>query len=360
MIAVRYAILLLCCIVPAGLSAEERLVYALTLPSASGSATELFAVGPGDAQPVRLFSDASSPTVLGFMPQTATGAPFETAVIGNRLFSPGKERGSGDSRRATGIYEFALDASGKSRKILDIPAGERVDILTVGNNGAKLAYLSLSASSLTFFIHDTATGRLLHKIDMTKIAGGCAIANAGWLPDDQTLFFALQEGADSFMEDIDYKHVGSWLMNEDGTQLRKLPDSLGKIKLQGTGYRTMGGPVMVGVVHGQYLVDSRVYQISDAKDGRGFLALFNPESGTNTSIPIGPAPGLAEFVLAGSGNYFAFVRRDPTKFVASRPVAPIEHIWIQPLPTGNAKEVFSFQTDVQHRTALTLMGWMSE
>ncbi|HLW55251.1 MAG TPA: hypothetical protein VKW06_20650 [Candidatus Angelobacter sp.] len=354
----RSVLLLFACAIPASLSAGERLVYAVTSSTGSASATEVFEVAPGDVHPTQVFSDATLPVALGFMPQGAYGAPFQTAIAGKRLFSPGKERSSSDSRRATGIYEFALD-SGKARKILDLVAPERVDLLAVDSTAATLAYLSLSANGLTLFVHDVATGKLLYQIDMTKIAGGCNVRNAGWLPDNRTIFFTLDEGADGFMSESDYKHVGSWLMNEDGTQLRKLPDSLSKMKPQGNGYRVLDDPTMLGALHEQYLFDSHVYQSSGANGSRGFLLLGNPKTGSNTSIAIDETPD-AEFILSASGNYIAFVQREDQKFVGGRPVAPIQHVRIRPLPSGDAREVFTFQGDAQHRNALTLLGWSSD
>ena len=184
--ALRSTLLSLTLALSPALHAAERLVYAVTSPSGSGDATEIFAIGPGDAQPVRIFSDASLPVALAFRPQSANGAPFQTAIIHDRLFSPGKERAIQDSRRAMGIYEFALNNTGQARKIFDLPAGERIDVLAVTSDGAKLGYVSLSAASLTLFIHEVSTGKLLNKVDLTKPAGGCHLANAGWLPDIHT------------------------------------------------------------------------------------------------------------------------------------------------------------------------------
>jgi hypothetical protein len=85
----KFALILVCSLLATRLSAGERLVYAVTHGGAGNTATGIFSIAPGDAQPTRIFSDVSSPVALGFNPQFGTSAPFETAVIGSRLFAPG-------------------------------------------------------------------------------------------------------------------------------------------------------------------------------------------------------------------------------------------------------------------------------
>jgi hypothetical protein len=176
MTALKVASILFCVMLATKLSACEHLVYAVT----HNATTEVFTISPDDIQPTRIFSDDSSPVMLGFMPRSGTSARPDTAVWGNRMFTPGKERSSSSGSRATGIFEFVLDGSPRPRKILNLPAGERVDLLTLSDDGTKLGYLSLSGTGLTLFVHDLQSGSLLHKIDMLKIAGGCIVREC-WL-----------------------------------------------------------------------------------------------------------------------------------------------------------------------------------
>lgn len=70
--------------------------------------------------------------------------------------------------------------------------------------------------------------------------------------------------------------------------------------------------------------------------------------------------GMAEFVLARNGLYVAFVARDRSKFVGKTLVVPPEHIWIQPFPSGDPKEMFSIETGSAQAVAVTIMGWTNE
>jgi hypothetical protein len=351
----RLASLFLCAMLAARAFASERLVYAVT----HNNTTEFFSIAPEDTQPTRIFSDASSPVVVAFMPRSGTSAHPDTAVLGKRLFTPGRERNSNSGRMATGIFEFALDGSAQFRKILDLPAGERVDLLTVADDGTKLAYLSLSGTGLTLFVHQLKTGNLLHKIDMLKIAGGCVVRNIGWLPDNARLFFTLEEGPDGFMSDADYKQIGTWLVHEDGTSLTHLPRASGL--LHEPGYRSMPDPppTMLGVVNGRYLFQVLLQNLAATQQLTWALALAEPDSGTSTKIAL-QTEGVSDFLLSRSGHYIAYTQQAPSKFVGSKHIVPPAHLWVRPLAVGDPKELLSMEIGVESHAFLTLIGWTSE
>src|SRR5215470_17205647 len=127
----KYSLVLFALLLPVNLSAGERLVYAVNHGVVGDWNTEVFVISPDNPQPTLVFSDEPSPVKLGFMSNTGTSAPARTVVFQNRLFAPGKERTSKSTAPATGIFEFDLANSGKSRKILDLPSGERVDEIIV-------------------------------------------------------------------------------------------------------------------------------------------------------------------------------------------------------------------------------------
>lgn len=251
-----------------------------------------------------------------------------------------------------------MNASGHSRKILDLPAGERVDLLIVDRNATKLAYLSLSESALTLFIHDVKNGNLLHKLDMTKIAVNCVVRGLGWLPDNKTLFFTLDEGADGLMEDTDYQNVGTWLIQEDGTRLTRLPAALGK--LQHAGYRPGGQPLMLGVVSGAYLFDSKLYNPAKGEPFRKLYALANPASGTNAEVPLEAVPGSSHFVRSPSGKLIAYTQQDRTTFVGGKATVPPVRLFIQLFPTGNPKEILTVDPGREVGLTITPMGWSEQ
>jgi hypothetical protein len=355
---VKCAILLLGFALPANLSAGERLVYAVNHGIVGDWNTEIFVVSPDNPQPTLIFSDETSPIKLGFLSTTGTSAPPQTVVFQNRLFAPGKERTSKSTARATGIFEFDLANSGKSRKILDLPTGERVDEMIVDGSASRLAYLSLGATNLSLFIHDIKTGNLLRKLDLTRIQGGCVLRNFSWLPDNKTLFFTLEEGVDGFMEDNDSKRIGAWTMLDDGTLQTRLPVALGK--LQVAGYRSDQPPILLGIVNGQYLLYPRLYQTSKPANSSIFLALADPRSGASTAVTLETPPGLSAFTLSRSGRYLAYAQQDKAKFVGSSYVVSPVHLWAKSLPTGDAKELFSLDINKERGSWLAILGWASD
>lgn len=356
----KCASVLLGCMLAARLPAEERLVYALTHSAAGERTTEVFSLSPEGQAPSILFSDAASPVQLAFLPRSGL-ASLQMAVAGNRMFAPGTERPSRSGARGTAIYEFSLDGPGRYRKILDLPAGERVDQLIVDRGGTKLAYLSLSANNLTVFVHDVATGNLQHRLIMSKIAGGCTIDSLGWLPDDKTLFFTLGEGPEAFMSDADYKRIGTWVIGEDGTGPTRVSPPLGVLQKPGYRFISTYPPVMLGVVNGQYLFRLPLDKISGrTHEFNTLLVLADPHSEVKTEITLKQPQGLYWFLASTSGRHIAYTEQGPSRFVGKEHVVPPEHLWIQPLPAGEPKEMLSLDTGQERGTFLTLIGWTGD
>ena len=352
----KFAVLCLYCAIWKSAGASEKLVYAVSHGVRADWATEVFLVSPDAAEPVLLFSDESGPVKLGFA-HGGDGSHWpDTAVAGNSLYAPGQERALRSRARATGIFEFALNASGPPRKILDLPAGERIDLLIVNRQVTKLAYLSQGAKGLTLFIHDIKNGNLLHKLDMTKITVNCVVRSLGWLPDDKTLFFTLDEGADGPDEDNDYRNVGTWLIQEDGTRHTRLPASLGK--LQHPGYKSGAQPLMLGVVNGAYLFDSNLYNPEKGAPSRKLYALADPASGRNTEISFEAFFGSSCFVRSQSGRYIAYTQHIPTRFVGNKGIISPMRLFHQPFPAGNPREILTLDPSREPGLAITPLGWI--
>lgn len=346
--------------------ASDRLVYAVT----HNGKSEIFSVSREDTQPKPVLSDEATTVKFGFMWRSGTGAHPDTAVLGNHMYAPGKELTSSSGGRATGIYDFALDGSGTVRKILDLPPEERVDLLSVTNDGSKLAYLSLTGNSLTLFVHDLKTGGLRHKIDVLKIAGGCNVSSIGWLQDNTTLSFTLEEGPADAPDDSEDNpqettvdepsvQVGTWLVHEDGTSLTHLPAPTGT--LHEAGYRTLQDPppVMLGEVDEKYIFEVALQNLTGKPQIFSALALADPKSGESRRVtPQGT--GFSQFTVSRSGKFVAYIQRDADMFVGNKHVVPPTHLWIRPVAGGDAREMLSMEVSTETRTALTLIGWASE
>lgn len=352
----RLASIILCGMLATTVSASERLVYAVTRGGFANPTTEILAVSAENPQPVRLFTDESLPLVIGPIPRGSSIGPYPDVVLGTRMFAPARQRSAPSA--GVSIFELSLDGSGRYRKFLDLPAGERVDLLSIAPDGTKLAYLSLRAGALTVFVHDVKTGTLLRKLDMYKIAGECPVRNLGWLPDNQTLFFTLQEGVDDAMEETDYKRFGTWLMHDDGTSLKHLPASIGVVQDDGYNYGSNLPPVMLGVAEGQYLFHVALFKRSRTPPFQLFLALADPLSGSSTKIVI--EGSLAGVNLGRSGHHLGYLLQEKSTYVGKAHVVPPVHLWIRNLPGGESKEILSMETGTERGVAVALVGWMEQ
>jgi hypothetical protein len=117
---------------------------------------------------------------------------------------------------------------------------------------------------------------------------------------------------------------------------------------------------MLGVVGGQHLFGvMMVDQVSGTPPplrASSFLALSDPHTGKAAKIALQHHLVLSQFALSHSGQYIAYVQQNLRKFVGNKYSDTPEHVWIQPMPAGDPKEVFSLNTGQERRTYLTLAG----
>lgn len=96
----------------------------------------------------------------------------------------------------------------------------------VNPDGIRIGYLNYLGQKKFIFIHETKTGELLHKIDVSPVFLDCFPSNIGWLPDGERLFFPLDTGDVHTISKESYKKVGTYIIKGDGTGLVKLPENL--------------------------------------------------------------------------------------------------------------------------------------
>jgi len=301
--------------------AQEKLIYAVRFESPERFSnvvyTEVYSIDPLSKKTEILFSDKDAQVRL--LPKGGMGGyPADVLVTGGRrVFSHAGDTGG---KRELGynnasIYEISTDGSNKTRKVLDILGGakpgvyfqRRVSEIFASPDGEKIGYINYSGDNEPYiFIHDTATGKLLHKIDAAGLFAGCYAPRAGWMPDGKRIYFTTLSGDDHITPAECYKKKGTYAINEDGSNPVRIPP--------GTVEATDFG-----------------------KDP--FLALMKD---------------LRRARLSNNGRYIAFTEHDYT--------TGVETVWLQETASGTKSVLFTFESRSAYKPFkgydLGIVGWM--
>lgn len=289
--------------------------------------TEIYSFDPASGEKKLVFSEAATPLVLF--------SPFwdqDTMVAaGGRLFAQGRERQQ-DARSLYSVYELFLDGSNRYRKVIQLQDKDDIGAnfwhpqqVFVNPGGTKVGVLKGVDNSYYIFIHDVATGMLLHKTDLGHVFAGCEPGTLDWRAEGERLFFTLDEG------DADAKdscaRVGSWVMKEDGSGLERMPwTDFAEAGLPGSRYLFRG-------------LQSNFLYVADAK------------TGARKDYALSAQGTLYCCHISDSGRFVAFM--EEKSFGDSIPV------WMLDLETGKEQVIFSFPTGKTTKEPWSrLIGWM--
>lgn len=350
------------------LMAGEKLVYSVAYEDPGrfprSARTEFYSIEPETKNTKLVFSDVSArfPGVNAYLIlepiRRMGGEPDQTITsVGQRIFAPGVEKGQqpgGWYAKPAAIYEISADGSNTFRKIFDLQESVNLKKLFINASGTKIGYITYVQAKLSVFIHDTKTGSLLHKIEMSKIALDCFARNIGWLPDGERLFFTLETGDEHVTSKASYKRVGSYVMKEGGTDLVRVPPSL--LTSQRKGYSidpTIPPAMLAGLPDGRYLFSEHQWEQNNAsRSASTFLFLVDPASKSRMECPVTGSQNLYWFLVSRSGRYLAFTENN-------RQNEP-EQVWIRNLESGAEIKLFTFPTVSLRPPYLGLIGWIEE
>jgi hypothetical protein len=333
--------------------AGEVLVYGIHHREQSGrlvrSWTEVFSVAANGGAPVRLFSDESLPIELA---PSSSSATFPHRKL---LLAAAASR-TGDYSRATSIYSIELDGSGRYNKLIDVAAGERVDELFTSTSGDKFAYLSHATATWSLFIHDGRNGRLLHRINLSRLLGGCNVDSMGWLNDDRTLYLNVSSpNGDPDVDDPSLKQLGAWLFREDGTGQDHLTARLAEPQLPG--YRRIGASDEPAQLIGQLPSGEFVFTLTVQKWPaeysllRNVIATAGLHSAAMSPLPLDDSYGPPlNSLLSPSGKNVAYGSTGET-------IKDSKTLFIRPLSSGHALSVEKLPKN-SSVIALYLFGWI--
>lgn len=356
---------ILCLILsPFDLWAGEKLLYAIRSESLKRYPdivyTKIYSLDPDGRESRLIFSDENALIML--LPRRGLpGYPGEVLVSSKKkIFAHAVEKSLNPGRwypSKASIYELSSDGSNNFRKIFNVEGEPSLSEIFVNPTGTKIGYINYLNQKTFIFIHETEGGKLLHKIDMSKIFLDCLASDIGWLPDGIRLFFTLDTGDVDMTSKESYKKVGTYFIKEDGLELLRLPQSLFSFpEKKGFGAHSSTPQFVGGLLDGTYIF--REYKFR--KDYRGtepssLMYLVDPRTKSKKEIPLRVSEGLNWFKVSHTGECIAFTERISSK---EGDYAWSEHIWVKDLASGEEKRIFTLDNTPFKGHYLGLVGWM--
>jgi hypothetical protein len=325
------------------------------------SKTDVFLVSMPDAKTSRVFSDEGP--YFEIIPPGMFGGPGAMVVAENKGYASGIERGGSVTGIYSGrpaVYELALDASNKYRKLFEVQqeAAYAAARLFISPSGTKIGYVSVLKQHNIVFIHDVATGTLLKSWDATNLfrqCSDCDIGSVGWLADGNRLFFSLDFGEESGPQ----SKVGTYVVSEDGGALGRLPLEQGELQMQDYISATGTAAVLLGQSpEGNYIFEYFARKKTGSSQPQMFLVIATPERKVLGQIPLHTSLGIGPHELTRSGKFVAF--SDPR----SKNYEREEHVWGLNLETREEKELITLPARTipssEPTVTLNILGWLDE
>ncbi|RPJ58951.1 MAG: hypothetical protein EHM23_15805 [Acidobacteria bacterium] len=363
--------LLLCAIVLTGdLSAGERVLYAIRYESLERYPdivnTKIYSLTPDGKESRLVFTDenASILSILLLARRGMPGHPGEViASSRNKVFAHAVQKrldpGRWYSEKAS-IYELSADGSNRFKKILNVQGEQSLSEIFVNPQGTKVGYLNWVDQRIFVFIHDTETGRLLNRIDLSKTFLDCFASTVGWLGDGERIFFTLETGDVHVTSEASYKQTGTYFLKADGTGLTRLPEKVTLPVIEkGTWRGTDGPPRFLGALpDGSYLFRDIVLKQGDRWDTGlpSVLYLVNPLTQSRKQIPIGATRGVNWFKISPTGKYIAFTEKVRSK----EGYEWGEHLSISEVASEKTVRVFTLNDVPFKGRYLGLIGWIED
>jgi hypothetical protein len=345
---------------------EQSVAYPTTnrpvTVSVAEDKTDVFAIDPETGKKRLVFSDANAEFML--LPGGRT--PRGMVAAGGRIFSVAVDRQAwANGQGRTAVHELATDGSGKARKVFDI---EGHDNLFISPSGEKIGYF-VDATAEACVIRETATGKLLRKIEIQSRTVYGGVREVGWMPDGERIFFSLDVAGDD--DDAYWNNpnspIGTYVMRDDATVPTRLaaePEL--HFKAPGMEADTNAGASLIGV-----LPDGR-YLLSDAQTGPahpgsivGILYALDLAKKTQQifSLQVDGSPG--SYHLSHSGNRLALEStREKSEKRPNFTVTSTVSLWILELESGKQSKLISFAIPDRSRNFkgpwINLIGWLQD
>jgi hypothetical protein len=335
--------------------AGEKLVYAVVHKGTDYSAakTDVVSIDPESGEKRTVFSDEGSPIVLL---QRLYVFHFPVAG-GSRLFAHAAARGGALPFPGNGaLYELSADGSGSFRRIAPVVGEESLGEIFADSAGARVGYVNRLEGRRYVIVHDTDTGTLLRRIDVTDLFLDCYPSGMGWSDGGRTIFFSLDTGDADLASEESVERAGVYLMDAKDdrvTKLKPVPPREGY--LPPLAQRAIGA-----LPAGRYAIETMQSPKRPRAEGGGsFFAVvvLDPETGPVGDVSFSPDCGLysgvrVEYRLSPSGRYLA---------AAPLPISSSSSscdVYLKDLRGGAEKNLLSIPGDGLKGPFLGLVGWI--
>ncbi|MBP1695968.1 MAG: Tol-Pal system protein TolB [Deltaproteobacteria bacterium] len=359
-------VVFLCSVLFAGdLWASERVFYAIRYESLQRYpdivSTKIYSLNPDGKDNRLVFSDENISIML-LARRGMPGHPGEVIVSSrNKIFAHAVEKRLNPGRwypNRASIYELSADGSNGFRKIIDVQGEQSPSEIFANPQGDKVGYINYVNQKTFIFIHETQTGKLLHRLDVSRMFLDCFASLIGWLPDGERIFFTLDTGDVHVTSEESYKQRGTYFLKTDGTGLTRLPEEVTLFPLEKGKRRGTDSPPQFirEMPDGSYLFRDIILREGDrGTQLPSFLYLVNPLTKSRKGVPLEASKGINWFKVSPTGRYLAFTEKLPSK---EGRYEWVEHLWSRDLISEKADRVFTFNNVPFNGHHLGLIGWI--
>lgn len=331
--------------------AGEKLVYSVWYKGEDFSMKqgEVFALDPETGRSELIFTDDTLAIVLNRDVRVAPGG---------RLFANATECDDHGRRihSRVALYELSIDGTNSYRKVAPVADKAPFARFFVNSSGTRLGSVKWLQGGQYLLIHETENGELVSEIDASGIFMDCYQSSIGYLRNSDTIFFSLETGDVHVTSDESYALVGTYIMDEPGTNVIRL-DSLPARE----GYRSiemvrlLGGLATGELIYAAAERDAEnvnrmtpaIFRVS--APGADTLRVTDISFGYEAEMPLGIA---ADFELSPSGKYLAALNGLPSVNDQSK------EIWLKDVETGREKVVFTLAVSGLHGPYMEIIGWL--
>lgn len=356
---------ILCLIIsPFDLWAGDQLLYAIRSESLKRYPdivyTKIYSLDPDGRESRLVFSDEKALIML-LARRGMPGHPGKILVSNKtKIFAHAVEKRLNPGRwyaSKASVYELSTDGSNRFRKIFGALGEQSLSEIFINPAGTKIGYINYLDQKPFIFIHETETGKLMHKIDASKIFLDCFASTIDWHPDGQRLFFTLDTGDVHMTSEGSYIKVGTYFIKDDGLELYKLPQALFSFpERKGFGAHSSTPEFVGGLPDGTYIFREfkfkKDYRVTEASS---FIYIVNAITKSQKEIPLRVSEGLNWFKVSPEGKYIAFTEKSSSK---EGRYEWSEYIWVENLASGEGKRVFTLDNMPFKGHYLGLVGWM--
>jgi len=352
----KHWILLVCCLLSLGPAAQAResVVYSVVGSDSKQPSTDIFAIDPDTGKSRLVFSDVKAQFAL---------VPRDTAAACAKIFA--RAMGRNQYSNPGAVYELSVDGSGRARKIFDVENEPNMTSnfsnLFVNHSGSKIGHLNTLGGKSYLFVHDAATGKLLRKTDVTSIMPG-NVTSIGWMPDDERIFFTLNDAG----EDADWQDsrspIGSYVMKEDADRaVRIAPEAAMHPQLAGLRPLNDTAAVLIaGLKDGQYLAYD-LQRNPALRQPSTYLYELDVAAKTQKLVPTDIEGKLLSFHLSPSGQELTLTATQKKyEKQAQFTWTTTQELWTLDLDSGRKSKLQSFTSHDDGPPSVNLIGWLDQ